>query len=395
MRTMVSFDLRNLLNHLIIAFVVIGTFFYIPAPASITDTAASLEWGYQTQELFFRYGVFFILFASMFSIPLRRVKFGWVALFLVYVIALGAFVGFDIAVRRQVLNVCLGGLFFKVCAENLRTRDIKKIGVWFFLVMLWNFTMCLQQYFGRDPLFTKPDALGHADMMVGFLRMKVHLGSMVSIMAPFVAFWCWPLALISVPLLFWSNSSGAVVAFVISMVSLLILWAIHRGIKAKIIAVLVLSGLIGLGAFYVTKYDMPGGQFKERFKIWEFTYSQTLKTNLFFGNGVSGFSKLGVTSIQKNGEPLTWTWAHNEYVQSFYEFGAVGIFIISFYVMGCFRAFFRNWFDAELSVIFFSLLSVFLIGTLHFPFHIARLAGLCLFVMGLFKARVSDLEDAY
>lgn len=392
---MVSFDLRGLFNHVIAAFVVIGTFFYVPLPESVGVDGA-LAFGYASQELYFRYGVFLLLFLSMFVTPLRRCKYGWIAWFFVYSAITSLFMGFDAQIRRQLLNIACGAIFFKICAEYLRTNDLKKFGFWFCAVCGWNLSLCIQQYLGRDPLFTKPANLGHADMMVGFLKMKVHLGAMVAIMAPFILSCSWILGLLCLPLIYWSNSSAAVLCFVTSACGMAIFWALNGRFYRKTIASLVLAIILGSGVYYVAKVDAPGGQFTERFKVWEATYSLGLKNNLFFGSGVSGFAKLNMSTDQKTvSERLVWTWAHNEYIQAFYEFGMVGIGLIFLYVWGCLKAFFRNWYDSEIQVIFFSLLSVFIISFLHFPFHIARLAALCLFVMGLYQARVSDLEDAY
>ena len=73
MEMMVTFNLKELFSILVAVFVVIGTIFYIPVSPEYS-TQYQLQFGYLSQELFFRYGaLFLILFGSLLSTE-RRVK---------------------------------------------------------------------------------------------------------------------------------------------------------------------------------------------------------------------------------------------------------------------------------------------------------------------------------
>lgn len=381
----VSFNLNRVFNHLVCAFVAIGTFFYLPAPAG-TGLDKAIEFGYLTQELFFRYGALIVIAFSFFMKPLRTADLKPLAIFALF----GAFCalnfGFDIQSRRTVLNVFVALFFVKAVADYFSFEGLKVASYWLGFVLLFNLVMCLQQYFKIDPLFQIPANLGPKDAVVGFLKMKVHLGTLLAVISPIIFYASPLLALLAIPMLCVANSSAAVVSYALSM-GFLILLRMKR-LYAVLVLVLLLSG----GIFYVLKFDLPGGQFSERFKVWNAVYGEGLKRNPFFGSGAGSYVKLNVTTVQKNGEPQNWTWAHNEYIQTFFEFGFIGLFLIGFYIKRSFQDFFNFWKDRKLQVIFASLVSVIGISFLHFPFHIARLAIPCLFVMGLFSGRVKDLE---
>lgn len=382
----VSFNLRTLFTHFLCAFVVIGTFFFIPA--SNMSALEAIYWGYQSQELFFRFGVLSVFGASLFLKELRRSDMKIIGLLACLVISCGLNFGFDILIRRAILNIFLGFLFIKTVADHFEFKHLKIVSYWFIGLLLFNFVMCLQQYYKFDPLFTVPTNLGPKDAMTGFMRMKVHLGALLSIISPIIFYTVPWLLVISIPMLCVSNSSAAIASFAVS-IGMLIFFKIKR-IYAVIALVLIISG----GVFYVLKFDLPGGQFSKRFKVWNVVYGETLKRNMFFGSGAGSFAKLNLKTIQQNGQPEGWSWAHNEYIQAFYEFGAIGIGIIASYLIFCFKEFRRNFKDYQTQIIFSSLLSILGISFLHFPFHIARLAIPSLFIMGLFHGKLEDLKNA-
>jgi O-antigen ligase len=328
-----------------------------------------------------------ILGLSFFLKPLRSSDFKVFGLFLVLVFSCSLNFGFDVQARRSVLNIFIALLFVRVTADYFSFRFLKIASFWMLGVLLFNLTMCAQQYFKIDPLFAMPSNLGHLDSMVGFLRMKVHLGSLLAVISPVIFFASPVMALLAVPMLCVANSSAAVVSYAVS-IGLLILLKMKR-----IYAILAVVVILVAGGLYVYKFDLPGGQFKERFKVWNAVYGEGLKRNPFFGSGSGSYAKLNLMTMQKNGEPQVWTWAHNEYIQSFFEFGFIGLGLIVIYLKGVFKGFIRNWKDSELQVLFASMIAVVGVSFLHFPFHIARLAIPCLFVMGLYQGKLEDLEN--
>lgn len=358
----------------------------VPAPKEI-PFEEQINWGYMTQELFFRYGALFLFGFSLFLKPLRSSNLNNFGIFFLLAFVNVLFRDFDVQARRSLLNLGVAVVFLKTIADYMDSNDLKAVGYWFLGIILLNLFLSAQQYFKADPIFITNPGLGPKDSMVGFMRMKVHLGALVSILSPFLFLVSPALLIVAVPLLCVANSSAAIACFVLGTGVLLFL----KMKRSHFLALAVC--LLALGGFYIYKFDMPGGDFTERFKIWNFVYGYAFKTSPFIGNGVGSYLKLGVSSTQENGHPQIWTWAHNEYIQAFYEFGFAGVFLIVGYLLKClykFREFFK---DRNLQVLFASMLSIAGISFLHFPFHLGRLSIPCLFVMGLFQARIKDLEN--
>jgi len=371
--------------HIVCAFVVIGTMFYVPISAVSTDTA--VEFGYQTQELFFRYGCFFVFAMSTILEPIRKTDMSKIALFFIAVLITALMNGFDVATRRVVLNTACAVIFFKAVSDHFSFVDFKAVSWWMFVIVAINLIMCIQQYFKIDPLFSIPQNMGAKDAVAGFMRIKVHLGTLLAVISPIV-FYAHPLlAFASIPMLCFANSSAAVFAYVAS-IGLVLFFKLKRRV-----AIALFTSILLAGAFYIYKFDMPGGQFEKRFMVWNAVYSFALKGNPIYGAGAGSFAKLNVKTIQENGKPEAWLWAHNEYLQSFYEFGIIGVAFILFYIKDFFKSFIKSWDDSKVQVLGASVLSVLIISFLHFPFHISRLAIPCLFVMALFQARVKDLKS--
>lgn len=385
MKMTVSINLQKIFDNLLAFFVVVGTLFFIPyAQGSPLD---AISFGYLSQELFFRYGAFLVFGVSLFLKPLRNSDLKWLGIFLVYSFLSIFLYGYDNRIAQSVLNILSGVLFVKTVADHADYKNLKVYCYWFLGLIVLNLATCLQQYFKHDPLFQIPAALGRLDSMSGFMRHKVHLGALASLLSPFLFYISPILLVLSIPMICVSNSSTAVVAFILSIGLL----AFFRITKRTFILLSVL--LLLAGAFYVYKYDLPGGSFGERFKVWDFTYSQGLKRHAFLGSGAGSFIKLRVATNQPTAdEALLWEWAHNEYVQAFYEFGVYGLAVIFFYIKSCVCGFLKNYQDRKLQILFSSFLVVLAVSFFHFPFHIARLAIPCLFVMGMFHGRLKDLD---
>ena len=137
MEMMVTFNLKELFSILVAVFVVIGTIFYIPVSPEYS-TQYQLQFGYLSQELFFRYGaLFLILFGSLLSTE-RRVKLysmvGVVVSFMIF----GLFQGFDLHIRRSILNLGLGVMLVHTIANKSDNSILKSVGIAFLVVVLIN-----------------------------------------------------------------------------------------------------------------------------------------------------------------------------------------------------------------------------------------------------------------
>lgn len=381
----ISFDLRKAFQILVSFFVVAGTLFYIPF-SSGTNQQQAVEWGYMIQELFFRYGVFTLFLVSLFLNPLRITNLKWEAVLVIFIIGASFFSDFGTQERRAILNVITGVLFIKIVADNVETSSVKAFAYPMLAIVLLNLTLATFQYFGKDPLFIGPPNMGPLDAIIGFMRVKAHLATLAAIISPLlIGFSPW-LLLLALPLIAVGNSSAAVAAFVASC-------GLYAWLKLpRRLFWLVCTGVILCGFFYIFKYDAPGGDFGHRFEVWQMTLDRTLHSNPLIGNGIGSFAKWAPHTAQATTqEPLIWLWAHNEYLQAFYEIGIIGILIIVMIIRKLVLDFIRHKDNYHVQILFLPVLSILIISFLHFPFHLARFVIPCLFCVAIFKARVTDL----
>lgn len=383
---MISIDLKRIFHYFVLTFLVVSTLFYLPVPQNM-EFRAAIDFGMQIQELFFRYGVFLIFAFSLLFRPVREAKPVYFALFSAYLIVSSLF-GFDMAVRRQLLNILVALLFYKVILDHYEARFIKTFGKFAFGLVLANLALSIAQYYGFDPIFSKPAAMGRMDQIGAFMKLKVHLGILAAFLSPAIFNWCPWLLVFTLPLLFFGFSSAAVAAFVASI--MLIVVFKYR----KWVVLLIAAVIVGGGIFYVLKFDMPTGQFTERFKVWYDALSYAFRGNPFFGLGLGGFAKWEPITAQITvTEKLSWIWAHNEYIQLFFEAGIAGLLFVIFYLVDAckkFREFFR---DHEFRSLFSGVLCIAIVSFFHFPFHLGRFAPLCIFMLALFHAKHEDLSN--
>lgn len=382
----VSFDLNKVFKYCVMTFVCIGTLFYVPLKANMNPEDA-VNLGYLYQDFFFRYGALFLFSFSCLLAPKRVINLKSMSILFIYFIFLALLMNFDLKMRVHLLNFGIGLLFVKTISEHFEDKSVKFIGKFFIALILINLVLMALQYFRLDPILTAKPHTGSADLVVGFMRAKVHLGVLAAILAPFIyAVNPW-LVLLCLPLLYFSVSSVAVCAFCLSF--LLLSWF---DLKRKAFIGLVLA-LFLIGAAYVLKYDMPGGQFGDRFKVWHQTISFSLKTNPVLGVGIGSFSKWNPTTVQGTTEErLPWIWAHNEYLQTYFEGGLFALFLMWSYVAGFFKNMIRLISDRESRAICASFLTVLMISFFHFPFHLSRLAIPCLFIMAMYEIKASKCK---
>lgn len=376
---MVSFDLRKVFNFLVGVYLFFGCIFYIPVPKSVPLQTA-LEWGYVTQELFFRYGALFLILVGCSLTHLRSVKpYLLLSLFACFFV-FALMNGLSIHERRHLLNLGIAIVLIKTIAENADESIYKVIGVSFLLVVLVNLAFCVFQYFGVDGLHSFDPRLGKADRVSGLMKIKVHLGVLSAIAAPFLVELSPFLVVVALPLLYFGKSSAAVAGLIISLFALLFLRVKKR------YAFLISAMMLAVGAFYVIFFDMPGGQFDARFEVWSLVFFTALKMSPIIGSGIGSFAQVGFATGQETvSDNLVWLWAHNEYLQVFFEGGIIAIFLIFMYLRNSFSDFFLYRERRHFQTVFASFLVILGVSFFHFPMHIARLAIPCVVVLALLE----------
>ena len=382
--------LNDWFHYFLMAFLFIGTYFYIPVPQSLPLVEAVM-FGYSIQELFFRYGTLFLFGISSLMHPKRRFTDKYFIVFCVFVLVDALVKGFGIEARRAVLNIFFGFVFYKTVVEHFDFYKLKQFGWLFFSLISLNLLFCGFQYLGIDPLFSSAETIkaGWQDALVGLMKNKVHIGVLAAILAP-IAMYASPWLIIPfIPVLVISQSSASAVALAVGL-GMIAYVKFNKKIFISVASILLILGFI-----YVVKFDMPHGQFGERFKVWKATTTMALKQDPYFGQGIGSFAKINMATMQTNGSPQNWVWTHNEYLQLFYETGFAGVLIIVLFIIGNIKTLFKHKLKViheDYIFLVASFIIVCMVSVLQFPFHLGRFAGVLVFVMALLAARREDLN---
>lgn len=359
---------QRIFNFFLSVYLIVSMSFYVPG-----------QMAYIPQENFFQY--FSIVFMALsFYVPAKRsISNVWIGLFLLYAVLNTVFLSFTPASRITLLNVFLGCFSLKTIAERV-DLDFKKYGYILLGFVALNIFQMSLQVLNVDPIFTNVhfDKMPQVDV-VGFMGIRFCLGILAAFCLPFV-FSISPWHCIALlPLLYFSKASTVIAAFFASFMFLM--WFKNR--KAFLLMALLLgSAFIG----YVFFYDAPTGQFSKRFEVWLAGMS-VFKMKPWFGLGLGSWNDSNFVTMQENGVPEKWAWAHNEFLQYLFEQGILGAFILFKY----FKNLFSNIkFDDSGRVVFSLILSLSIVSIFHFPFHIGRFAAFSVFILALAEAYKSE-----
>lgn len=338
---------------------------------------------YGVQAMVFKYGVMGLIAVGLYCGRNIVVQSKPLASFLLFSIASTILFHFTVDARLTTLNLFFGVLAIKLIAENINEDFIDGLGTaltWFCILNVFWLTL---QYMDKDPVFRN---INYENMTqvdhVGLMGARFALGCLGALALPFIArkkLW-W--SIIVIPLFYFSKSSSAVMGGFIAFATYVgwRSWASFSTKKAFYLILLAFAVLLSVVATYIFFFDLPQGQFFKRFLVW----SAGLKIwsqNAWLGHGLGEWANIGVSGIQPNGSIETWKWVHNEYLQYMIETGIVGICLIVWYLKHLLTKLELSF--SEDRAVFSALLVVMIISFFHFPFHIARLAGLGVVIFAL------------
>lgn len=335
------------------------------------------QFQYIPQEKFFQMGAIG-LFGLSFIVPARRmINNLYLGVLFTYVILNTLIVHYvDFSIGKM-FNIFLGVVVIKTLAERV-DLNFKKIGEFFAVFCILNILQLSLQVMNVDPIFSMVNGSVREIDHTGLLSSRVVLASVGALMLPFM-YAASPLYFLAVvPLLWFGKSSVCVLAS-----ALAIIFLVAKGDKKKL---MIYGGsFLALASAYIIFIDIPGGGvgMVKRFPVWGKSV-EVLRSTPWFGAGLGSWLRTGFTTVQNNGVQETWTWAHNDFLQWMFETGIAGIILLWVWL----RDMFRNCRDA----ICLSALSILcMITFFHFPFHIARLAGLGCFIIACVEAKRSEL----
>jgi len=343
-------------------------------------------------------------------------------------------------------NTFFGILLYQFIVLYSRPSGYKKY-LWALIgILLFNIAWTPLQIFDVDPVWriVNLDKIQVMTEYQGWFALPAFLGNYVALVLPFIlamCVWLVPFALIG---LWFSKSTFSVVAAVGA--TLFFFW-----FKKRILFWALLIILAVASAFYI-RTDLKTGQFGRRLKCWHSTLHGAFQKQ-FFGNGIgmygnnimvvevtpthntllarhpiqlfefihneaaesgkpqlADYIKEKVKDFQRgnptvpmaeisnvfqkeNMDVMVWKETHNDFIQTFFNLGLVGLGLIILYICNIFRRFWKVGTKSTVNVMFASsFLAIIIITMGHFPFQVARLAGPFIVVLAMYEGFLIQAE---
>jgi len=330
---------------------------------------------YNAQEVFFQYGSIAMIIVSMMVSRKRTFRNPLFILFGAYVL-INTLAVFSNIGRLGLLNFFLGFILIREFIEK-QSLDLSSVTNMLFNYSLVNIIFICLQIIKIDPVFSSANPQNMIEVDIcGMMALKSNLGILAAFSLPFFLINRKFLYAIScLPLLYFGKSSAAVMACLVT--ALVFIWS--EGKKKLFFSLIFIFALI-CGS-YVYFYDAPTGEITKRFNVWFAGIHYLVGSNPWFGHGLGGWQSINFATIQNNGIPERWLWAHNEFIQVAFELGIAGFFCLFFYLGNLITRSIKYSFESLVI-----LTPIILISFFHFPWHLGRFAGLLCFMISTCEA---------
>ena len=349
----------------------------------------------------------------------------WMMLFMFLNIALCAINGMEVG-QSQVLNIFFGICIFMTARRFFKVFKFEReMSILFWvggLSLLW----AGLQIMAIDPIYMGANGAGERlfdhifNDPIGLFGLKAHHAIFFAILVPLVASRClWASLLLFIPM--WiCRSSGAMLAGTVAL--MFYVFFANR----KLFKYFAIGGVLASLCFiFLVDYKMDKEMFLSRFPQWHsavrFTFIRPLgygpdswrnrtkhKDFLFLGDEDRNhwiqhkpdketevlryyhpnLYKASHPDKELNPKSFShWAECHNEYIQTFFEYGFLGLILLFGFIREMYFRFRYRIKDRELVLITSCLLVYAVSSITQFPLHVARLAFLFPVLLGAFYAK--------
>jgi len=268
----------------------------------------------------------------------------------------------------------------------------RKIVCWAILgVVILQYVWITLQYFNIDPIFKSLIRQGHSEV-VGFNGAKDQLGSFFAITFPIVLGTCPVLIPLSLIGLFLAKSSFAFISAIIS--GLIYLYYTNKKYFKVFIMLIIISSVL----FFKYADNPKFADFETRGNVWKHSVKATiegkiniennnqkleLKTKPIYGYGLGNFLRIFPFVPQQDGFNYVnekFEHAHNDFVEFFFEFGWIGLALLTVFAFSFVSSFLASGKTQEIVLYFSSLIAYFLNANGNFLSHLG-FSGMMLIVL--------------
>lgn len=346
------------------------------------------------------------------------------ALFLVQNVYLGAFLslaaaiysfyGFPPASGMILLNILFFSLLYAVFYKSVSIKNFEQWTQALKWLVFIHISLMFFQAIGYDPVYSHPLRFTQNIDLVGVMGIKAFSGIFLALLLPFIAK---NSLLIGFMMLFPIALSQSSCAFV-SAIPVLAFYAIPK-IRGRFIPIIILASFLA-GAFYISK-DIPNKMFSDRANLWfvatkdamkkpltgwgldafrsisdhkKFIYAKDTRDNKSYQFGYNAELKSLIPPKGfRTDKPIDpWDHPHNELVSLFYEFGMVGVLLITFFIRDIVKRYLASPMIFKYTTPVFLFFVVLFINSMgHFPLHVARTAFIVPLMLAFFY-KITDAE---
>lgn len=312
----------------------------------------------------------------------------WVSAFVVWSVFTFAYYKFQVG-DIYISNILAGSVIYYVTKRYFNKEHIRfylDMFLWFVFV---NVVMMALQSTGLDFIFrgvvhtTGPAGTYYTQSSAdvgGMMGFPACMGVVMALAIPVLASRESKWALAGSILLFWplyvSKASSAMVAGLVGLMFALF-FKVNRKVWISSVVVLLL-----LGVAYIGFVDAPMGTLKTRPQQW----SESLRDAIVhpvIGWGPDSFRNITPWKnkvytrdhqVLPDGRQsyAVWDNAHNIYVQTFYEFGVIGLVILIGYLRFCARRFSKSIKTPDVRALAGFILVLAIVSIGQFPMYLAR-----------------------
>jgi len=274
--------------------------------------------------------------------------------------------------RIGFLNIVFACLLYYSIVTNVKDiKEISKIFIWLFWI---NFIVLIFQLFNFNLVYKE-------SVLCGLMAKSNHLAIFLAIIAPILFMQSWLYLILIGVILLLLQCYSALLAFVITVILLII-----NRVKNKRIVFAIIGGL-GLGSIplIIKLFGVYWYKIATRLSAWQFLLKESF-INPLIGKGIGSFRlETEINNIVLGNMPVVLSY--NEYFNFMYEFGLLfsGIFFVSMFLYykrltpeGC-----------SFNPLFLSIISILVVCFFQDPLHITRLAVPIITILALFEASCS------
>lgn len=282
---------------------------------------------------------------------------------------------------------------FSFIVQKVNKDGIERIYSWIRWTTFVQLALMGLQWFNLDPIFKDlpPEKLNHwvqeRPFITGFLDNQMVAGSFLAVVAPlFLSRKWWPgLAAVFLGILMTGSVGSMIVALSVCWWVACRMYKIPTTLKIRVALAAILIAAAGLTLQRPEISHWVARQMGSRWKVWTLTMDLILKdpfmclTGWGWAQFAPAFQGL-VKHFELAPAHLNWTHAHNEYLQTWFEAGLIGLTLAGGFLITSFRRALSSK-DPQRFALIGSTLAWLAVAGWSFP---AQLAGLNVVALGLF-----------